>query len=144
MEALEPFGLSKETHTSSTSPLFRAILSRAPSSPLGCYKLAAHARIEELAVVISPYTFHLSLTSLTDEDVVCIGAHYTQRLFLLHLGRVDALKRILLPPPGLHPSSLLCDIESPRQLGRGWIMAVAELAWDLSPGEPVRCYQHIS
>ncbi|VDC06274.1 unnamed protein product [Peniophora sp. CBMAI 1063] len=112
VEALQPLGLSKEAYMKTTSTLSQEILRRAPSAPLVCYKLAAHAGIEELAVLISPYTLCISLNVLTDEDVVCIGAHYTRRLFFLHIDRVEAIKGILLPPPEPHSSSSTCDTSS--------------------------------
>ncbi|KZV71377.1 hypothetical protein PENSPDRAFT_684614 [Peniophora sp. CONT] len=133
VEALEHYGLSKEMHMRSTSPLFQAIMSHAPSLPLECYKLAAHANIEELAVLVSPYTLRLSLSEITEEDGVCMGALYMKRLFFLHMGRVEALKRILLPPPALHLFTNECDAVSQRRPSRAWTMTVAEMTWNLGP-----------
>jgi len=54
-----------------------------------------------------------SLASLTNELAVKMGPLYLKRLFFLHLGRIEALKRLLLPPP--QPA---------------WALASAYLAWD--------------
>ncbi|KZV71364.1 hypothetical protein PENSPDRAFT_684602 [Peniophora sp. CONT] len=133
VDVLELYGLSKKAYVCHTSSLFQAILSHAPSLPLECYKLAAHADIEDLAVLVSPYTLRLSISKITEEDVVRMGPIYMKRLFCLHLGRVDAVKRILLPPPAQHLSTNICDGTSQRRLSRAWIMTVANMIWNLSP-----------
>ncbi len=74
------------------------------------------------------------LPGLTDELVDRIGPRYLKRLFFLHMGRADALKRILLPPPHPHPPTLWCDFEEQKRLARAWALASAYLAWEARPG----------
>ncbi|KZV71860.1 hypothetical protein PENSPDRAFT_629562 [Peniophora sp. CONT] len=133
VDALEPYGLPKQDLVAHDAPLFRAILMRAPANPIACFTLAARAELEELAVVVSPYTLNVALSEVTNEDAIRIGPRYLKRLFFLHLGRVDALKRILLPPPDLHLPTGACKAEDQRRVSRAWTMAVAEMSWDLSP-----------
>ncbi|KZV76090.1 hypothetical protein PENSPDRAFT_646633 [Peniophora sp. CONT] len=137
VDALEPYGLSKKALLARDASLFQAVLMRAPSEPLACYSLAAHAELEDLAILISPYTLSLDLSALTNADADRIGPRYLRRLFFLHLGRVDALKRVLFSPPGLHPTTQDCSAEDQRPLGRAWALEVAGMSWDLSPNMSV-------
>lgn len=71
------------------------LLAQWPVFPLELYALAAHFDLLDLAVQTSPHLLALPLSILTDPIVERMGAIYTKRLFFLHLGRADALKRIL-------------------------------------------------
>ncbi|KZV76273.1 hypothetical protein PENSPDRAFT_680227 [Peniophora sp. CONT] len=134
LDALEQYGLSKEAlvyHPEST--LFEAILLRAPSQPLECFVLAAHAGLDELAIAVSPYTLSLVLSDLSDEDTDRMGAPYLRRLFFLHLGRLEALKRIIRQPPMAHPLTQFCDGYSNNALSDEWRKHAAKITWDASP-----------
>jgi len=63
-----------------------------------------------------------------------IGPIYLKRLFFLHFGRSDALRRVLLPPPNLHTPTTSCDFSDQKKLTRAWALASAYLAWDARPG----------
>ena len=58
---------------------------------------------------------------------------YLKRLFLLHMGLTEALKRILLDPPKGHAPKRSCDNEGQGKLTRAWALACAYLAWDAKP-----------
>ncbi|VDB82789.1 unnamed protein product [Peniophora sp. CBMAI 1063] len=133
VQSLESYGLSKSELVADKTPLFQAILMRAPVEPLACYTLAAREELDELAVLISPYTLCLSLPDISDEDAAQMGSLHLRRLFFLHLGRVQALKRILFPPPDLHPPTVECEAKDQRPVSRAWTMAVAEMTWELNP-----------
>ncbi|KZV76084.1 hypothetical protein PENSPDRAFT_646626 [Peniophora sp. CONT] len=134
IDASEPYGLSMEVLACHpTSPLFEAILSRAPSQPLECYSLAAHAKLEDLAGVISPYTLSLPLPDVTEENAECMGPSYLRRLFFLHLGRMEALKRILRAPPTPHPPTEDCDGYAEYLHPGAWVQRVGEIVWGASP-----------
>ena len=66
------------------------------------YALAASHDLYSLAVPISSHLLSYPLHMLTDELAEKIGPVYLKRLFFLHLGRLDALRRLLLPPPHPH------------------------------------------
>lgn len=134
VEALEQYGLSKTMLVSPATPLFQLFLRHAPAEPLACYALAAHAGLDKLAVVISPYTLSLTLSDISDASAAHIGPYYLKRLFFLHVGRVDALKRLLFPPPSLHPPTDKCSLRAQRQLSSAWTMTVANMTWTLSAG----------
>ena len=65
-----------------------------------------------------------------------MGPVYLKRLFFLHFGRIDALKRVLLPPPHPHPPTQHCDFTEQKHLTRAWALASAYFAWDARPGQP--------
>jgi len=109
------------------------ILSRAPIAPMDMYVLAANHNMEELAVSISSHLLSFDLSGLTDNLAERMGAVYLRRLIFLHLGRADALKRLLLPLPDFHGPTPTCGLEERGKLMRAWSLATASLAWDARP-----------
>lgn len=131
--ALANYGVSLKRHVGPPTALYSLLLSHAPLYPLELYTLAASHDLYELAVPTSSHLLSFSLASLTDEMVDRIGAIYLKRLFFLHFGRADALKRLLLPPPHPHAPSNDCDFTEQKRLTRAWALASAYLAWDARP-----------
>ena len=128
------YGIRPIDHTSPISPLFSLLLSHAPLFPLELYALAASFDLYDLAVATSSHLLSLPLFSLTDEMADAIGPIYLKRLFFLHFGRSDALRRVLLPPPNPHTPTASCDFSDQKKLTRAWALASAYLAWDARPG----------
>ncbi|GAW09464.1 hypothetical protein LENED_011619 [Lentinula edodes] len=85
------------------------------------------------AVSASPHLLSFSLLTLTDEMAKEIGSTYLRKMFFLHMGRVDALKRLLLQPPSLHAPIRGCVFADQRTLTRAWALASAYVAWDARP-----------
>src|SRR5690349_141691 len=56
---------------------------------------------------------------------------------VLHLGRADALKRIVLPQPNPHPpgSNPSCNPESQKAISRAWTLSSAYMVTQNHPGE---------
>ncbi|TDL29985.1 hypothetical protein BD410DRAFT_48973 [Rickenella mellea] len=133
VEAMGVYGIPLRSHITSSSPLFSTLVSHAPTSPLEVYSLAAMYDIYDLAVSASPHLLSFSLSSLTDDMARRIGPVYLKRLFFLHLGRTDALKRLLLPPPHPHAPTQNCDFLEQKKLTRAWALASAYLTWDARP-----------
>ncbi|KZS91267.1 hypothetical protein SISNIDRAFT_487590 [Sistotremastrum niveocremeum HHB9708] len=119
--------------SSTLPPVIQLILSYAPSRPLDVYTLAARYHLHDLAVSCSPHLLSLALPVLTDEIAQEMGPVYLKRLFFLHLGRVDALKRLLLPPPHPHAPTPTCDFTEQKKLTRAWALASSYLVWDARP-----------
>ncbi|KAI0711068.1 hypothetical protein C8T65DRAFT_695507 [Cerioporus squamosus] len=133
VDAMADYGLSPKQHIAPSSPLYSLILSQAPMQPIVAYALAAAHDLYDLAVPVSSHLLSFALHSLTDELALRIGPVYMKRLFFLHLGRLDALKRLLLPPPHPHPPTQRCDFTEQKKLTRAWALASAYLAWDARP-----------
>ncbi|KAK0206465.1 hypothetical protein DFS33DRAFT_1372765 [Desarmillaria ectypa] len=127
------YGIDVISHISPSTPLYSHLLSHAPLFPIDLYALAACYNLYDLAVSTSSHLLSYHLAGLTDELVDRIGPRYLKRLFFLHIGRTDALRRILLPPPHPHPPTHWCDFEEQKRLSRAWALASAYLAWEARP-----------
>jgi len=136
VESFERYGLSAQTYLAPASPFYTLFLGTAPQAPIEFYAISGAYNLQHLAIPISSFLLSYSLASLTDELVVKMGPLYLKRLFYLHLGRVEALKRLLLPPPQPHAPTTNCDFTEQKKLTRAWALASAYLAWDVRPGEP--------
>ena len=135
------YGISPKKRIATSTPLFTLLLSYAPLYSLELYALAASHDLYDLAAATSSHLLSFPLASLTDEMAEHIGPIYLKRLFFLHFGRSDALKRVLLPPPHPHPPTALCDFAEQKKLTRAWALASAYLAWDARPGKIVLIFQ---
>ncbi|KAG7449306.1 uncharacterized protein BT62DRAFT_887828 [Guyanagaster necrorhizus] len=127
------YGVDVVSHISPSAPLYSHLLSHAPLFPIDLYALAACYNLYDLAVSTSPHLLSYHLPGLTDELVDQIGPRYLKQLFFLHMGRADALKRLLLPPPHPHPPTPWCGFEEQKRLSRAWALASAYLAWEARP-----------
>lgn len=136
VKRLSYFGIDPMSAIVPNTHFYTLILSHAPLYPLELYTLAANYDLYDLAVSTSSHLLSFPLSSLTDEMAEAIGPVYLKRLFFLHFGRSDALKRILLSPPHPHPPTPSCDFADQKKLTRAWALASAYLAWDARPGMP--------
>ncbi|KAG5646589.1 hypothetical protein DXG03_002893 [Asterophora parasitica] len=127
------YGIQPQSYIMTSTPLFTLLHSHAPLCPLELYTLAASFDLYELAVSTSSHLLSFPLSSMSDEMSDAIGPVYLKRLFFLHFGRADALKRVLLPPPHPHPPTEECDFSDQKKLTRAWALASAYLAWDARP-----------
>ncbi|KAG6900931.1 hypothetical protein C0993_004368 [Termitomyces sp. T159_Od127] len=133
VKRLSYFGIDPKSVIVPNTHIYTLILSHAPLYPLELYTLAANYDLYDLAVSTSSHLLSFPLSSLTDEMAEAIGPVYLKRLFFLHFGRSDALKRILLSPPHPHPPTPSCDFADQKKLTRAWALASAYLAWDARP-----------
>jgi hypothetical protein len=130
------YGLRVNAYIGQSTPLYTLLLSHAPLCPMDLYALAASFDLYDLAVATSSHLLSFPLSSISDELVLQMGPIYLKRLFFLHFGRTDALKRVLLPPPHPHAPTPTCDFTDQKKLTRAWALASAYLAWDARPGMP--------
>jgi len=133
VHTLHKYGISVPKHVSPGLPLYQLLLALSPVAPIDFYSIAAAYDLYDLAVPISSHLLAFPLSSLTDEQATRIGPVYLKRMFFLHLGRVDALKRLLLPPPHPHAPTADCDFLEQKKVTRAWALATAYLAWDARP-----------
>ncbi|KAH8118804.1 hypothetical protein DFH11DRAFT_1723647 [Phellopilus nigrolimitatus] len=131
--ALRVYGLSINSILAPGSPLSSTLLSYAPTQPIELYALASTYGLHDIAVSTSPHLLSFALPTLTDDMAVKIGAIYLKKLFFLHLGRTDALKRLILSPPHPHAPTPTCDFVEQKKLTRAWALATAYLTWDARP-----------
>ncbi|KAI0322149.1 hypothetical protein OF83DRAFT_18420 [Amylostereum chailletii] len=143
IDAFTVYGYLPEFYLAPSQPLFKLFVSYAPASPLACYTKAASLGLDDLAIAVSPYLLSLSLPQLTDDDAVMMGAVYLKRLLFFHLGRVEALKRLLLAPPVSHPARENCNMFDQSRLGRAWMLAVSYLTWEPKPGLSVSAIEFV-
>ncbi|EJD40255.1 hypothetical protein AURDEDRAFT_70324 [Auricularia subglabra TFB-10046 SS5] len=111
-------------------PLFETILAHASVRPLHVYSLAAHHELEALAAAASQHMLSFPLFLLSNDDARRMGPVYLRRLFFLHLGRVEALKRLLAAPPSVHAPSMQCDDVQLQKVQRAWGLATAAIVRD--------------
>ncbi|EIW62642.1 uncharacterized protein TRAVEDRAFT_34028 [Trametes versicolor FP-101664 SS1] len=136
VNAMPSYGMSPQCHV--LPPLFDLILGLAPTQPLAVYALASRHDLFSLAQPVSSHLLSFSLDAFTDDLARTIAGPYLTKLFLLHVGRLDTLKQLLLPAPQLHPCTPQCDFAEQKKLARAWALAAGYLAWDAradtSPG----------
>ncbi|KAG9118506.1 hypothetical protein FRC07_006947 [Ceratobasidium sp. 392] len=133
LSELVTFGYRLADLVTPHSEIFHLLVAHSKTYPLVVYALAAGHRIERLAVSCSANTLGVELSEVTDELASVMGPSYLRRLFFLHLGRTDALKRLLLEPPNGHPPSPVCDLENQKSLTRAWALAIAYMTVEGRP-----------
>ncbi|KAI0741786.1 hypothetical protein C8Q80DRAFT_1196205 [Daedaleopsis nitida] len=144
VDAMATYDLRPHDHLSPSKPLFLRILNHAPVDPIAVYALAAHHDLDLLAVQVSSYLLPMQLQSLPTAYAVRMGPLYLKRLFFLHLGRNEALRRICLPLPHPHPPSPKCSFVQQKKLARAWALTSAFLVWDEQPDLPASAIQAAS
>ncbi|KAI9062531.1 hypothetical protein FKP32DRAFT_1593176 [Trametes sanguinea] len=134
VDAMAVYGLPPKRHVASSTPLYSLILAQAPLRPMAVYALAASHDIYDLAVAVSSYLISFPFDAVTDDMASRMGPVYLKRLFFLHVGRLEALKRLIETPPHFHPATEKCDFEEQKKLARSWTLAAAYLVWEAKPG----------
>lgn len=132
---MQTYGLCRAHYLAPSTPLFSLLLAQAPLHGISIYALAAENQIEEIAVPVSSYLLSFPLSSITDDLANKMGPVYLRRLFFMHFGRVEALKRLLKSPPSPHLPSAYCDFSSQQKVTRIWALAASSIVWDSRPGE---------
>ncbi|KIK62764.1 hypothetical protein GYMLUDRAFT_490373 [Collybiopsis luxurians FD-317 M1] len=133
VDRLSSYGIHPKAHIVARSPLYNLLLSYAPTLPIEVYTLAAKHDLLELATLTSPHLLSFDLSKLNDGMVEAMGPVYLRKLFFLHVGRCDALKRLLLQPPQPHSPIPTCTMQQQNYLTRAWALATARLVWDVRP-----------
>jgi hypothetical protein len=129
------YGLSLDSAMLPGEPLFESLMTHALIYPLDVFALAASHGLEELAKSSSTYLLSFALSEISEEQAEKIGAAYLRRLFFLHLGRIEALKRLLVQPPSLHGPTKKCGFAQQGEVSRAWALASAYISWGSRPGQ---------
>ncbi|KAI0676028.1 hypothetical protein C8Q78DRAFT_365163 [Trametes maxima] len=133
VDALSIYGLAPQAYVVPYAPLYQHILSQAPTNPLLVYSLAARHDLYELATPVSAYLLSIPLGTFTDNTASQIEPRYLKRLFVLHVERVQELKRMLHSPPYPHPPTYKCDFAEHKRLSRAWALTAGYIAWEAQP-----------
>lgn len=133
LDALGKYGVEPRQYAKHGGSLYSLVLSFAPHRPIDTFALAASHGLEDVAVAASAHLLSYPLSALTDDLAECIGPIYLKRLFFLHLGRLEALKKLLVSPPRRHPEVPECSEEVQAALTRAWALATAHLVWEAKP-----------
>ncbi|KAL0062013.1 hypothetical protein AAF712_011091 [Marasmius tenuissimus] len=133
IDNLPEYGISPVACITPESHLYKLLLSCAPLHPLEVYAQAAHHGLGSLAVTVSSHTLVVELAQLTDELSKRMGSVYALRLFQLHAGRVDTLKKLLSRDLGLHNPTPDCTFDGQRLLKAKWTLGVAAMCAEIKP-----------
>lgn len=106
------------------SDIPRILLRNASTSPIRTYALAAALGLDAVCVPASRYTLQTTLDTMSEADALTMGTLYQRRLTFLHLGLVDALKRVIKEPPAEHTNTSSCSPESRKVVKGMWNEAV--------------------
>ncbi|EJD46964.1 hypothetical protein AURDEDRAFT_164025 [Auricularia subglabra TFB-10046 SS5] len=119
--------------------LFVALLAHVhrPGGPQDVYALAGQFDIEPLAIASSEHLLSIFLPEASAAWSMQVGAVYMKRLYFLQLGRIEALKRIVLKKPVMHAPEVACgQREMQRDVLGPWTLAIAQLIIDARPDVP--------
>ena len=134
VDAMRTYGLDVPALAANGTPLFALLLAHAPHHGLPLYALAAHHGLDALAVAASTHLLAFPLSDIDDEVAARIGPVYLKRLFFMHLGRAEALRRLLLPPLLPHPATEECGAAQQLPLVRAWALGASSIVWDSRGG----------
>lgn len=134
VNALKAYGVTPKSVITPSRPLYDILFTHAASRPLDLFAIACQNNLHDLAVATSSYLISFSLSTISDDIAKQIGPIYLKRLFFMHLGRAEALKNMLLPPPYPHTPTPACDYGQQKLLTRAWTLASAYLTWDAQAG----------
>ncbi|PBK90774.1 hypothetical protein ARMGADRAFT_995126 [Armillaria gallica] len=132
VERMEHYSMVVNVQPSTS--MFDILSSHTSDNALHLYALAAHFDMYDLAVFASVHLLSVTLSSLTEDMVRRIGpAPYLRRLFTLHLGRKEALKRVLITPQRRRHLALTCSAYSQEKFALDWVLNVAQIVSETSP-----------
>ncbi|KAG8888185.1 hypothetical protein FRB98_008203 [Tulasnella sp. 332] len=100
---------------------------RSPNLAIGAYAICASHGRDDLCILTSRLTLTLSLDALTEADALTMGPTYLRRLFFLHCGRLEAIKRVIGVPPKPHLATPTCSLPSPQLVANMWEVATADV-----------------
>ncbi|KAJ7599470.1 hypothetical protein C8J56DRAFT_916779 [Mycena floridula] len=124
------YGVQPKDHLASNQPMYLLLLTHVHSFALELYTLAASFDLHDLAVSCSCHLLSFPLQQMTDDMASLIGPIYLKHLFLLHFGRVDSLKRLLLVSlPLPHEASQQCTLADQQRAVNSWSMATSLIVW---------------
>ncbi|KAF5331995.1 hypothetical protein D9611_008983 [Ephemerocybe angulata] len=145
IDALPKYDLEPRTVVRPGTAIYIYLLSHAPTRPLDIFALAAHHKLDSIAVEASKSLLDYPVESIEDEIAIRIGSHYLNRLFSLHRMRLEGMSWLMLKPPMFHgvpQANFLsrtpqvsngCGEGGRRNLQNAWALGAAPIARDTRP-----------
>ena len=116
-----------------TNPFCESVHKLGVQSPLETFMMVAYFDLEHLAIDVSRNLLNLALQDITEQVALMIGPTYLRRLFWLHLGRIDRLKRLMFQVPEAHGQNKDCYDSEQRLLQLEWRSLAVALAPEATP-----------
>ena len=141
------YGLSVEHYMKRFTSMHRALSSHTTSSPLDVYALAASYNLEEIAVETSLHLLSLDLNSISYQQASQIGTLYLDRLFNLHLERVEVLKALARRQPERHIAVRRTGAnhdDEHNELVRAWALTASHIDSSAKPDLAVTTIESIA
>jgi len=126
--AINKYGIPLERSVAPSSPLYDALASHCPTTPLAVFILGASfsPASHEIAKYASQFLLSFDLSIVTDEVAILIGAVHMKRLYALQSNRKSAFKQLIVSPPSMHSPTPACDA---TELAQVWGLGTALLSW---------------
>jgi len=124
LDCLPKYGLSLPP---TGSDIWDLLLRQAPSDPFRVYAIGASIPLDSLCILASQYTLNTSPSTVTEADALTMGPIYLRRLSFLHLGRQEALRRVLKILPDEHLPTVSCPRAAQNSLRWAWQAAIGEI-----------------
>lgn len=135
LDAFSRYGFEPKQYACVGQPLYNLILGCEGAQPIDTYALAGAHDLSDVAVAASVHLLSFPLSTLSDELAQRMGAVYLKKLFFRHFGMMNALKRVLMKPPGMHSDTADCSLAQRKCLTRAWALATAHIVWDAGPSK---------
>lgn len=116
-----------------TNPFCESIHKLGVQCPLETFMIVSYFDLEHLAIDVSRNLLNVPLQNITEQVALTIGPTYLRRLFWLHLGRIDRLKRLMFQVPEAHGQNKDCYDSEQRLLQLEWRSLAVALAPEASP-----------
>ncbi len=134
--ALKVYGMNPLAKCLSRNmPLFKTLMAHAESHAVEIYALAAAESLEDLAVASSAFTLGVDLHLLSNDVIRKIPASYLQRLYNLHITRVEALKDFLDGQLRQHAARPNCCGDQWQTTNRDYKLGCMDVLYAATPCE---------
>ncbi|KAG8892217.1 hypothetical protein FRB99_002877, partial [Tulasnella sp. 403] len=131
LECLPKYGLPIPGNS---SEVWVQLLEHASANPIQVYSIAARNGIHSVCVLASQFTLGVPLQSVSEGQALTMGAIYLRSLYVLHLDRFTALKKILKETPAEHPATDNCSVTAnQRGIKYAWKARAADILLDDMP-----------
>jgi hypothetical protein len=147
IDALPKYNAKPDTLVVPGTVLFEHLKAYAPQRPVDVFVVAGRHDIEGIAVEASRHLLDYTVEVISDTIADRMKPIYLKRLFVLHMHRVEEMRRISATPPTAHAplgnghsagqdeqeALAACGPEGRRRLQAAWAMGTLRLAGTVCP-----------